>query len=140
LRYIAKFKQQPAPPDPLNDHKRIGPEGGVLRVGDFEIIVPPGALDREVNFGIRRPVDPRAAEHAYAAFTPHMVFLKPVTIRLPRASTDAFASPYVLWWSGSAWVPLETRATEDGRIEAEVSHFSYYGTSRWGKGVTTLGG
>jgi hypothetical protein len=121
-------------------HQKIGPAGGSLRVGDFEIVVPAGAVDREIMFRIRRPVDPRAAERAYAEFSPHMTFAKPVTIRLPRASTDAEGAPEAVWWSGTSWVPLETRQTEDGRIETVVDHFSYYGTARRAKGLTTLGG
>lgn len=139
LRFIAKFRTRPAPPDPLLDHAMIGPEGGSLRVGDFEIIVPAGAVDRPKNFSIRVPTDPRLAIKAYAEFGPHMHFNKPVTIRLPAASTEVVGQPYVLWWAGSFWWPLSTTATSDGRIEAKVDHFSIYGTSAFSKGITPLG-
>jgi hypothetical protein len=140
LRYIAKFKKKPGPPNPMNDHARIGPQGGSLRVGEFEIIVPPGAVDRTINFRIRVPVDPKEAIRAFAVFEPHMKFNKPVTIRLPAASTDVVGQPWVLWWTGFFWWPLETTPTNDGRIEAKTWHFSTYGTSYWAKGITTLGG
>ena len=140
LRFVAKFKTQPAPPDPLNDHKMIGPAGGSLRVGDFEIIVPAGAVERPTNFRIRIPVDPRAAEHAYAEFSPHMIFRKPVTLRLPRSSTTVEGMPYAMWWASFIWLPLPTSLTNDGRIETQVWHFSYYGTSSWSKGIIVFGG
>jgi hypothetical protein len=140
LQWIAKFRTQPAPPDPLNARKNIGPAGGSLRVGDFEIIVPPGAVDRQVNFRIKVPTDPRQSIRAFAEFEPHMVFRKPVTIRLPAAATEVNGTPWAMWWSGFFWLPLPTRSTNDGRIEADVWHFSVYGTSRFAKGITTLGG
>ena len=140
LRWIAKFKTKPAPPNPLNARKNIGPAGGSLRVGDFEIIVPPGAVDKQVNFHIKVPTDPRESMKAFAEFTPHMVFRKPVTIRLPAAATEVNGTPWAMWWSGFFWVPLHTEPTSDGRIEADVWHFSYYGTSWFAKGITTLGG
>lgn len=140
LRWIARFKTRPGPPDPLNDQARIGPEGGSLRVGDFEIIVPPGAVDNPITFRIRVPTDPRESIRAFAEFAPHMVFRKPVTIRLPAAATEVAGTPWALWWSGFFWVPLHTNPTLDGRIEAKVWHFSIYGTSTFSKGITTLGG
>ncbi len=140
LRYIARFKSTPAPPDPLNDHAMIGPDGGSLRVGDFEIIVPRGAVTRPTLFRIRVPVDPREAIHAFAEFAPHQRFNRPLTVRLPATATNAYGTPYVLWWSGYFWLPLRTVPTADGRIEAQTYHFSIYGTSIWGKGITTLGG
>lgn len=140
LRWIAKFKKTPAPPDPLHSRKTIGPAGGSLRVGDFEIIVPPGAVDKQVNFRIKVPTDPREANRAFAEFEPHIIFKKPVTIRLPSAATEVIGTPWAMWWSGFFWVPLHTAPTSDGRIEASVWHFSYYGTSWFSKGITTLGG
>lgn len=140
LRWIARFKTKPAPPNPLNDHKMIGPAGGSLRVGDFEIIIPPGAVRKPINFRIKVPVDPRESIRAFAEFEPHMIFDRPVTIRVPAAATDVSGTPWVLWWSGSFWIPLYTQPTSDGRVETQVWHFSTYGTSRWGKGITTLGG
>ncbi|HEX6558045.1 MAG TPA: hypothetical protein VF021_01240 [Longimicrobiales bacterium] len=140
LRAIARFTSRPAPPDPLHDHAMIGPEGGSLRVADFEIVVPAGAVARPTLFRIRVPVDPRAAQHAYAEFLPHARFNLPVTIRLPRATTDAPQLSPVLWWNGDEWVALPTTQTLDGRIEAQTSHFSIFGTAATQKGITILGG
>lgn len=140
LAPIARFKVKSVPPDPLIGTGMIGPEGGSLRVGDFEIIVPPGAVSTKVNFRIKRPVDPNQAEFAFAEFSPHITFNVPVTIRLPDARTDADEDASVLWWSGSGWIALPTVTTSDGRIETQVWHFSYYGTSRYAKGITTVGG
>ena len=121
----------------------IGPEGGSVRLGDFEIVVPAGAVDKTTVFRIKTPADPNGAEYSYAEFDPSGTFLLPVTIRLPLDNTqpepgDEEAS--VVWWTGTEWVPLPSRRTDDGRIEAETSHFSVYGTSFRLKGVTILGG
>lgn len=140
LRHIAKFEQRPTRPQPGQDHKLIGSEGGSLRIGDFEIVVPAGAVDKPTQFYIHLPVDPRLAWRAYAEFGPHQTFLKPVTIRVPSAGTNAAdLDPVVAWWQGRYWVPFPTTPTSDGRLEAQTSHFSYYGTYLR-KGLTTLGG
>jgi len=143
LTGIAKLKPGQARPAEVAT-ALIGPLGGSVRLGDFEIVVPPGAVAGTTVFRIKTPADPNGAEYSYAEFDPSGTFLLPVTIRLPLANTepepgatDADAS--VVWWTGTEWVPLSTRITADGRIEAETSHFSVYGTSRL-KGVTILGG
>lgn len=136
LRWIAKYKVPPTP-SPI-EHALIGPEGGSLRVADFEIIVPPGAVERRVNFSILLPRDPEQAQRAVASFGPHMHFRKPVTIRLPAANTQTTGMPYAMWWAGHFWIPLPTTMTQDGRIETQVWHFSLYGTSA--RGWTMAGG
>jgi len=121
----------------------IGPEGGSLRLGDFEIIVPAGAVTKKTPFRIKTPTDPNGAQYSYAEFDPSGTFLKPLTIRLPLDNTqpdEGATEASVVWWSGTEWVALPSRRTEDGRIEAETSHFSVYGTSYRFRGVTILGG
>lgn len=121
----------------------IGPAGGSVRLLDFEIVVPPGAVSSVTRFGIRLPVDPQQSEHAVAEFLPHNVrFREPVTLRLPYHGTTAQDSgtPHVVWWSGSAWEQFTTRVLEDGRIETQTSHFSLYGTEEPSRGITPLGG
>jgi hypothetical protein len=119
----------------------IGPEGGSVRILDFEVIVPPGAVSSRTRFGIRLPVDPQQADRAMAEFTPHNVtFAQPVTLRLPhRGTTAESASARILWWSGSEWVPFATELN-DGRLETTTTHFSTYGTEDPGRGITPLGG
>jgi hypothetical protein len=110
-------------------------------VGDYEVIVPPGAVSKPRQFFIVLPTDPGYRNRAYAHFGPHMTFNVPLTIRLPYANTTAFGTvPAVGWWSEKYWVPLPTTLLKDGRIQSSVSHFSIYGTLYFRKGVTGLGG
>ena len=136
LTKVARFKDGIARPRPANDHLKIGPEGGTLRVADFEIVVPAGAVDKPVNFRIKLPVDPKAADYAFAEFSPHIDFKKPVTIRVPGSVTEYGA--VVGWWSGTQWIGLPTTVLPDGRLETQVGHFSYYAACR--KGVILSGG
>lgn len=121
----------------------IGPSGGSVRLLDFEIVVPPGAVSKTTQFEIRLPMDRSGAERAMAEFRPHNVtFAAPVTIRLPLRGTtaEAMAAPEVLWWNGGEWIPFVTAATADGRIETTTTHFSTYGTEDPGRGITPVGG
>jgi hypothetical protein len=122
----------------------IGPAGGSVRLLDFEIVVPPGAVGKTTQFEIRLPMDQTAAERAMAEFRPHNVtFAKPVTLRLPLRSTTADTSdtvPRVLWWNGAGWVVYPTTLTTDGRIETTTDHFSTYGTEDPSRGITPVGG
>ena len=120
----------------------IGPQGGSVRLLDFEIIVPPGAVSKTTKFEIRLPVDPKAAEHALAEFTPHNTpFAQPVTIRLPYRGTSAEdLTSSVLWWNGAAWERYPTTLLPDGRLETTTTHFSTYGTEEPSRGITPLGG
>jgi hypothetical protein len=119
----------------------IGPAGGTLRLLDFEVIVPPGAVSTRTRFSIRLPVDPHARTHALAEFQPHNVtFAQPVTLRLPYEGTTAEdTDARVMWWSGAAWVPFATEVV-DGRLETTTTHFSTYGTEDTSRGITPLGG
>jgi hypothetical protein len=124
--------------------KTIGPEGGSISLGGFEVIVPPGAVDKATRFSIRLPVDPQASEFVRAQFGPHQEFAVPLTIRLPLRGTtsEEYTGARVLWWNGVEWVPFETTLTADGRIEAKTSHFSEYGTEgpEMSKGLILVGG
>ena len=122
--------------------KWIGPEGGSLRLLDFEVVVPQGAVATSTRFTIRLPVDPKAVDHAFAEFGPHgTTFAKPVVVRTPLEGTTAEGTtPRVLWWNGSEWMPFETVVTADGRIETLTTHFSTYGTEDSSRGITVAGG
>lgn len=123
--------------------KTIGPQGGTIALAGFEVVVPPGAVDKATRFSIRLPIDPHASEFVRAEFGPHQQFAVPVTIRLPLKGTtsEEYTGARVLWWSGTQWVPFETTLTEDGRIEAKTSHFSEYGTEApSSKGLILVGG
>ena len=50
LAPIAVFKRAAPPSRPATNHAVIGPAGGSLRVGDFDIVVPRGAVGEK--FGV----------------------------------------------------------------------------------------
>ena len=119
----------------------IDENGGSLRLGDFEIVVPAGAVSSKTRFTIMLP-PPGHGDRAYAEFLPHnQDFALPVTIRLPHAITDAAADAPITWWSqnGRTWIDHASMITTDGRVEAQVGHFSFYGT-RARNGITIAGG
>jgi hypothetical protein len=120
----------------------IGPQGGSLRILDFEVIVPPNAVSKVTRFAIRLPVDPGIADHALAEFEPHNVqFAQPVTLRLPYRGTSAESSTSsILWWNGAVWVRYPTIVLPDGRLETTTTHFSEYGTEEPQRGITPVGG
>lgn len=125
--------------------KAIGPAGGSIKLADFEVVVPKGAVSKWTNFTIRLPVDPKASPFVWAEFGPHNVkFAVPVTLRVPYKGTTADGSDaiHVMWYNGTAWVPLPTTLTTDGRIETLTDHFSEYGTeeAQPSKGITIAGG
>lgn len=121
--------------------KTIGPLGGRLALGGFEVIVPPGAVDKGTLFSIRLPIDPHASEFVRAQFGPHQNFKAPVTIRLPlRGTTAEDTNAHVLWWNGTDWIPYPTTVTADGRIETRTWHFSEFGTEDPSRGIILIGG
>jgi hypothetical protein len=122
----------------------IGPAGGSVRLFDFEIIVPPGAVSKPTKFSIRLPADPTLAQRVFAEFTPHaQSFAVPVTIRLPYQGTTAEgdSAVHVLWFNGVDWVAYATTLTGDGRIQTTTNHFSDYGTEEnaVNRGITLSG-
>jgi hypothetical protein len=121
--------------------KTIGPQGGRIALGGFEVMVPPGAVAKNTLFSIRLPIDPHASEFVRAQFGPHQDFAVPVIIRLPlRGTTAENTDARVLWWNGTDWEPYPTTPTSDGRIETVTSHFSEFGTEDPSKGIILIGG
>ncbi len=118
----------------------IGPLGGSLRHGDFEIVVPAGAVSAMTKFSIMTFPENNTRKHALASFSPHRTFSAPITLRVPLSATESAGATdvSVLWWNGSAWVAQRTTATSDGRLETQTTHFSLYGTQR--RGFTLAGG
>ena len=120
----------------------IGPAGGRLKLQDFEVIVPAGAVSKATRFGIKMPADPTGSEYVYAEFSPHgATFAVPVTLILPYKGTTAEgAEVSVMWNNLGDWVPFETSFTADGRIQTQTNHFSEYGTEdAYAKGITLNG-
>lgn len=120
----------------------IGPDGGRVKLLDFEVVVPPGAVAQSTRFSIKMPADPTGSEYVYAEFTPHgATFAVPVTLILPYKGTTSEGSDVrVMWNDAGTWVPFETSLTADGRIRATTNHFSEYGTEEGNsKGITLNG-
>jgi hypothetical protein len=122
----------------------IGPAGGTVSLGSFEIVVPAGALSQPTSLTIALPSDAKLAGYVVAEFGPHGIkFDLPVTIKLPFAGTtaDSNLKMHVLWYDGSQWTPLPSSVTTDGRIQADTDHFSEYGTEEDpSRGITLAGG
>ena len=143
LGKVARYKTN-VPGIGTTTGRLIGPLGGTVSVGGFEIKVPAGAVDAPTWFTITLPSDVKRWDRVIAEFGPHgMQFGVPVTITLPyrgTSSEDAAAAPHVLWNNGLDWVPLPSWLTNDGRIQTQTIHFSEYGTEDPGRGITTAGG
>lgn len=121
----------------------IGPAGGLVALGGFEIVVPAGALLETTSITITLPTDQDKSGYVLAEFGPHGIrFQSPVIIRLPQAGTTAEGSTAarVLWFNGFDWVALPSMTTPDGRVQAETDHFSEYGTEDPSRGITLAGG
>lgn len=129
---LATFHELPLEPELVN--ATIGPEGGTVALGDFELVVPAGAVSRNTLFMIRRPVDRASRQHVFAEFMPHNVtFAVPVTVRLPLAGTTAEGEgdSAVVYWDGEGWVETSSAVIEDGaRIEVQTTHLSFWGVRR----------
>jgi hypothetical protein len=140
LDALAQFNQSALTAGAKRASAVIGPLGGSVRLGDFEVVVPAGAVDRNTTFSIRTFPESNGRMHALASFLPHATFNVPVTVRVPLNGTDAEGdvTAAVLWWNGQTWVTMPSTLTNDGRVEAQTTHFSLYGTSR--RGFTLAGG
>ena len=121
----------------------IGPQGGSVRLQDFEIVVPPGAVSSYRVFSIKLPLNLGLLNRAYAEFGPHNVpFEVPVQLRMPYTATSASGKlPSIVWWNGKTWVRYKTSLLPDGRIETTTDHFSEFGTEENPeRGITPVGG
>lgn len=136
LAALAKFTGKP-PVTPALALDIIGPGGGSLSLDGFEIVVPPGAVDRNTLFAIRRPLSAFLRQYVVMEIYPHNVtFDVPVTVRMPLAGTTDAGHPDaepVRWsWTHLDWERFDGTETPDGRIEVAVDQFSIWGVSRHG--------
>jgi hypothetical protein len=131
-----------APTSSMSVSAWIGPSGGTLRLLDFEVVVPPGAVLVSTKFRIKLPSDAKKLDHALAEFQPHGVpFLQPVTLRMPyRGTTAEGQTPSAIWWNGVSWVRYPTTLLSEGRLEITTDHFSFFGTELFVPGITPVGG
>lgn len=134
----------PQRPEPDVAVETIGPEGGTVRLGDFEIEVPAGAVTKNTLFMIRRPVDRRSRARVVAELRPHRVsFERPVIVRMPLRGTSLAGEPgaTVVRFDGDRWSDVATRIVEDGaRLETRTRHLSFWGASLYLRGELSSGG
>lgn len=110
--------------------KWIGPEGGVLRLGDFEVVVPAGALEQTVGVSLRLDVSGASRSYVRAELGPASLrFLAPVTLITPYLGTTAEGASGVAGrWNGQKWVELPSESTADGRLSAPLEEGGDVGT------------
>jgi hypothetical protein len=143
VQTVAQYREPRAKPANLWAKAWIGPRGGTLEYYGFRIVVPAGAVDKVTMFTLSLPKE--GTERALAEFGPHNVkFAQPITIELPYAGTtsEGFAAK-ALWYDESAkqWMDQGGTLTDDGlRVQAQVWHFSTYGTAFMGGGTVSSSG
>lgn len=138
LMVLAKYRWSNRDPESM---KLIGPAGGRVRAGDYEVIVPEGAVEKWSVFHIKLPNGGGRGGRVYAEFTSSRPFTKPVTIILPQDITTASDQSTILWWNDEAlqWDAMPTTPTSDGRLQTSTPHFSIYGVAK-SRGWIQLGG
>lgn len=106
----------------------IGVEGGVIQLGDAELVIPEAALAEETE--IRVSVVEDAAPPAFSAYSPvfrfepaGQVFDEPVTISIPYDGDDGSATIFWTSHGTGSFMALPT-TVEDGIATATVTHFS----------------
>lgn len=142
VSWVATYRTG-TPTSSVSASQWIGPEGGTLRLLDFEVVVPPGAVSTLTKFRIKLPADPKRLNRALAEFEPHNVpFAQPVTLRMPYRGTSAEGeTSNVIWWNGARWIRYATTLLPDGRLETMTDHFSEFGTEDLDeRGITPVGG
>ena len=116
------------PRGPETASKTIGPKGGILRVGDSFLFVPPGALAASTVISGTAATDGSAAVH----FQPSgLVFAKPARLFIDAdgCSLPGGAAPSVLYIGDDGTVSERIQATfyeAWGWVAAPISHFSQY--------------
>lgn len=142
LDSVARYSTPPDVKGAERETVVIGPAGGSIRLRDFEVIVPAGAVSGDVKFEIMILPEQARQAHAWASFKPHnQQFAVPVTLRVPYQTTESAGATdaHVLWRNKGTWEELPTTITTDGRLETQTDHFSVYATQRR-RGITMVGG
>lgn len=117
----------------------VGPSGGKVTADGVELVVPAGALSKDVVITIEpttsapSPLDARVVGATYLLGPEGLTFGKPVTLTLPfdptrvPAGTSSSAIEILTAPRGSrSYAPLPTTAVDGTHVRAEVSHFSYF--------------
>jgi hypothetical protein len=115
------------PRDYEADAAIIGPQGGTLKVGEHELVIPAGALDREELITAESPTSSRVD----VQFAPHgLQFLKPVQLTLSykdcvRPTSFDFLIAYIQG-NQVLELPPSVDHKDDDEVEADIDHFSRY--------------
>jgi hypothetical protein len=117
------------PQDYKADAAIIGPEGGTLHVGDHELVIPAGALDREELVVAEAPT----SSAVDVRFQPHgLQFRQPTRLTLSykgcvRPTSTDFLIAY-LGDHGNQILELPPSIDDkvDDEVEADIDHFSRY--------------
>jgi len=106
----------------------IGPSGGMIELGDAQLVIPAGALDGEQR--IRITVTDRAVQDPFVGYSPvyrfepqGLRFAAPATVRVPFTGDAETATVFWTVDETEAFAALDTRVV-DGLAVAEVAHFS----------------
>ena len=115
------------PRDYEADAAIIGPQGGTLKVGEHELVIPAGALDHEELVVAESPTSSRVD----VQFAPHgLQFLKPAQLKLSykgcvRPTSLDFLIAYIEA-NRVLELPPSVDHKVDDRVEADINHFSRY--------------
>jgi hypothetical protein len=102
----------------------IGPEGGMMAVGPYTLVVPPGALSQTVYLSMSQD---KSGEWPVSMGPEGTQFIFPVQLQFDASAEANPNGLTVGWWnpSTSAWVDQVTH--HDGAtIWANISHFSKF--------------
>ncbi|MGQ0714148.1 MAG: hypothetical protein ACT4PJ_10495, partial [Gemmatimonadaceae bacterium] len=110
-----------------SDSALIGPSGGIVRVGDNELLVPAGALLEEVMIRGEVPAETVASIRLYPA---GLTFRKPAALVLDaQGCENPGPRPKVVYLSGEGVILEEIDAVyfpQWKRVAAPIDHFSRY--------------
>jgi hypothetical protein len=115
------------PRDYEADAAIIGPQGGTLKVGEHELVIPAGALDHEELVVAESPTSPLVD----VQFAPHgLQFLKPAQLKLSykgcvRPTSFEFLIAYIEA-NRVLELPPSVDHKDDDEVEADIDHFSRY--------------
>ena len=104
-----------------------GPQGGSIKVGEHELVIPKGALAREELIVAEAPTSPLVD----VTFAPHgLQFLAPAQLTLSykgciRPTSTEFLIAYI---QGNQVLELPPSVDDksDDEVDADIDHFSRY--------------
>lgn len=115
------------PRDYEADAAIIGPQGGTLKVGEHELVIPAGALDHEELIVAESPT----SSLVDVQFAPHgLQFLKSAQLKLSykgcvRPTSYQFLIAYIQG-NRVLELPPSVDRKDDDEVEADIDHFSRY--------------